>query len=104
MTNNKEPIRGEQELTQHDVMVLFRDAVDKLLKTNIHPKDITFSMVFVAAELGFLSADDKQVVYATLVDSIVQASESVEGLLKETDLVASTEDESRIGLRNQTVH
>jgi len=102
MTNNKEQTRDEKELTQHDVMVLFRDVVDKLLKTNIHPKDITFSMAFVAAELGFLSAEDKQDVYTVITDSVLQASENVEGILKETEMIASAED--GVESNSQTMH
>jgi hypothetical protein len=93
MTNNKEQTRDEKELTQHDVMVLFRDVVDKLLKTNIHPKDITYSMAFVAAEVRFLSAEDKQDVYTVITDSVLQASENLENIMKETDLKVSLEDE-----------
>jgi hypothetical protein len=47
-------VKNEKELTKQYIVKLFRDGVDKLLKTKIHPKDITFSMTFVAAELFFL--------------------------------------------------
>jgi len=102
MTNNQAQVRDEKELTQSDVMDLFRDVVDQLLKLNVHPKDITCSMAFVAAEVGFLSAEDKQDVYTVITDSVLQASENLENIMKETDLKASVEDEAESN--RQTMH
>jgi hypothetical protein len=42
MTDNKKEMRGVKEITQQDVVLLFRDVVDKSLKTKIHLKDIMF--------------------------------------------------------------
>ena len=91
MTQNA--MKESNELSSDKVIELLRDIVESLLEKDVHPKVITYTMTFVAAELGYLSAQNKQDVYPVLLEGIVNASDSINDNQPICDIPVETKEE-----------
>jgi len=95
--------QNEIKESNEKVINFFRDIVGDLLEKDINPKLIIYSLTFVAAELGFLSAQNKQDVYPFLLDSIVNASNLINEEKLISDIHVETKEEI-IERGDETLH
>jgi hypothetical protein len=102
MTQNE--MKESNELSSDKVIELLRDIVENLLEKDVHPKVITYTMTFVAAELGYLSAQNKQDVYPILLEGIVQASASINEDQSTSTIPVETNEEEILEWGNETLH
>ena len=90
--SNRE-IQKDDVASQEKIIELLRDIVESLLEKDVHLKVITYTMTFVAAELGYLSAQNKQDVYPVLLEGIVNASDSINDNQPICDIPVETKEE-----------
>ena len=67
----------KEELSSEQVVDVIRELVGFLLGKKIHPKKITYSMVYVIAEFGFQYEKSHRGVLTGVLDSLVEASEEI---------------------------
>jgi len=78
--------------------------VESLLEKDVHPKVITYSMSLVSSEFGFLSTPNKKEFYSTLVEAIVEASNSINEDKSISDIPVETKEEEIIERGDETLH
>ena len=62
---------------QEQVIESLREIVENLLEKDVHPKDITYSMIYVVAEFGFQYEKSHRDVLTGILDSLIAASEEI---------------------------
>ncbi len=67
----------KEELRAEQVVDAIREVIGFLLDKKIHPKKITYSMVYVIAEFGFQYEKNHRGVLTGILDSLVAASEEI---------------------------
>ena len=101
--SNRE-IQKDDVASQEKIIELLRDMVGLLLEKEVQPKLISYTMTFVAAELGFLSASNMQNVYPVLLSRIVEASASMGEGIPTTDVPFKKIDQEILEQTNETLH
>ncbi len=93
--------KGEQ-LSGEKLVDIFHVVVGKMLANDIDPREIIHAMTFVAAELGFISTEDKLGVISVLLDSISQAASIVANERGEPPIEISVTNTPETG--NEIIH
>ncbi len=87
----------KEELSSEQVVDVIREVIGFLLDKKIHPKKITYSMVYVIAEFGFQYEKNHRGVLTGVLDSLVEASEEIaETQSAEENAIADFENTSTL--------
>ena len=95
-------VQKNEQLSGEKLVDIFHGVVGKLLANDIDPREIIHAMTFVAAELGFISTEDKLGVISVLLDSISQAASIVANERGEPPIEISVTNTPETG--NEIIH
>jgi hypothetical protein len=95
-------VQKDEQLLGEKLVDIFHGVVGKMLENEIDPREISHAMTFVAAELGFISTEDKLGVISVLLDSISQASSIVAN--ERSEPPKENNDTKKITIVNKTIH
>mgnify|MGYP006450396477 CR=1 FL=1 len=95
-------LQKDEQLAGEKLVDIFHRLVGEMLENDIDPGEICHVMTFVAAELGFISTEDKLDVISVLLDSISQASSIVANERSEPPI--ENNDTKKTTIVNKTIH